>query len=72
MSTYTTRGSVRGTCGHNHRSMRTAVRCLLHDQSGCRSQGGYSDRMVTHADGSPWTQDDEEAYYIALQGEVSP
>lgn len=37
-------GSVRGSCGHHHRSVRTAQDCAERDQSGCASQGGYSDR----------------------------
>ena len=53
---YTTQGRVRGTCGHRHRSIDTAVRCLNRDRSGCRSQGGYSDRQVMRVDGSDLTQ----------------
>ena len=52
MTTYTTRGSVRGSCGHNHRTMAAAVRCLLSDQAGCRSRRGYSDRFVRIIDGA--------------------
>ena len=44
--TYTTAGSVRGSCGHKHRSHAAAERCLAQDQRGCESQGGYSDRRV--------------------------
>lgn len=47
MTTYfTTRGSVRGCCGHKHRTIEAALRCLKSDQSGCASQGGYSDRQL--------------------------
>lgn len=47
MSThYTARGPVRGCCGHKHRSLEAALRCVNRDQSGCASQGGYSDRSV--------------------------
>jgi hypothetical protein len=47
MSTYyITDGSVRGDCGHRHRTMRTAHKCLLRDRDGCQSQGGYSDRDI--------------------------
>ena len=45
-TTYTTTGSVRGSCGHKHRSIGAAVRCLLADQSGCTASRGYSDRTV--------------------------
>ena len=43
---YTTNGSVRGQCGHVHRTIETAVRCLKRDGGGCASQGGYTDRIV--------------------------
>jgi len=56
MTTYTTRGNVRGCCGHKHRSLETAVRCLRDDQSGCRSQGGYSDRDIERTDGKDLTE----------------
>jgi len=47
MSThYTTRGSVRGCCGHKHRTIEAANRCQRDDQRGCASQGGYSDRGI--------------------------
>jgi hypothetical protein len=50
-TTYTTRGSVRGCCGHSHRTMAAAVRCMMSDQAGCRTHGGYSDRVVRIIDG---------------------
>ena len=43
---YTTYGSVRGGCGHIHRSEATAERCLASDQRDCRAGGGYSDRAI--------------------------
>ena len=49
---YTTRGSVRGGCGHRHTALETAVRCLRSDQTGCGRQGGYSDRRIERADGT--------------------
>ena len=39
-------GDVRGWCGHRHRTIDGALRCLRRDQSGCHSQGGYSDRAI--------------------------
>lgn len=48
---YTTTGSVRGDCGHRHRTLTGAVRCLRDDQVGCARQGGCSDREVVYADG---------------------
>lgn len=46
MTTYTTIGSIRGCCDHNHRTLTGAARCLAKDQKGCESQGGYSDRRI--------------------------
>jgi hypothetical protein len=43
---YTTNGSVRGSCGHKHRLLETAQKCVYQDHKGCISQGGYSDRSV--------------------------
>lgn len=51
MTYYETAGSVRGSCGHRHRSEDTARRCLRHDQEGCAQQGGYSDRRVVQQPG---------------------
>ena len=58
--TYTTCGAVRGCCGHTHRTLEAAVRCLQDDRRGCRTQGGYSDRSVTYADGSALAEADHE------------
>ncbi len=65
MKGYITIGSVRGWCGHVHRTELGAVRCLARDRRGCRGQGGYSDRNVVniavrlpsdlrHSDGRGW------------------
>jgi hypothetical protein len=43
---YTCWGSVRGGCGHAHRSVQAAFACCRRDQNGCRQQGGYSDRGI--------------------------
>ena len=59
---YTTKGSVRGCCGHKHRSLKAAVQCLRSDQTGCARQGGYSDRQITRTDGSEL--DEGEIYAI--------
>lgn len=48
---YTTKGSVRGCCGHKHRSLKTAFICITKDTNGCNSQGGYSDRYIQRLDG---------------------
>jgi len=46
MTTWTTWGPVRGSCGHRHRSEDAAARCLERDRAGCSGQGGYSDREI--------------------------
>jgi hypothetical protein len=43
---YTTYGPVRDQCGHAHETYEAAKRCARRDQSGCASQGAYSDRLV--------------------------
>lgn len=45
-------GSVRGSCGHKHRSARGAFKCLHADQRGCEKAGGYSDRGAYYIDGA--------------------
>ncbi len=47
---YTTYGSGRQGCGHKHRSLEAANRCLDRDARGCAKQGGYSDRVVCRID----------------------
>ncbi len=59
-------GSVRGRCSHNHRTLSGALRCMARDQSGCASQGGYSDRDVQAFDSqdnaiATWIQEGYEA-----------
>ena len=49
-----TRGSVRGDCGHHHRTVAAAEACLEQDRRGCASQGGYSDREVYAVTGDVW------------------
>lgn len=43
---YECEGSVRGSCGHQHRTVHAAEACIDRDQGGCASQGGYSDRSL--------------------------
>tara|TARA_R100000656_G_scaffold104176_2_gene76316 strand:+ start:35042 stop:35512 length:471 start_codon:yes stop_codon:yes gene_type:complete len=59
---YSAEGSVRGNCGHNHRSIDTACACLLRDQRDCASLGGgtYSDRKVVRSDGRPLNYGERE------------
>lgn len=49
--TYSAVGSVRGSCGHLHKTARHAWACVRADQNGCREQGGYSDRAIERSDG---------------------
>ena len=58
--TYTTIGRVRGCCGHQHRSIEAAQRCVNRDQAGCAKQGGYSDRSVVKGDGSELSRDEAD------------
>ena len=63
MTTYTTIGSVRGECGHRHKSIATAVRCIDKDDRGCKRSCGsdaYSDRVVRYTGGAKLPQDDYE------------
>lgn len=59
-TTYAAIGDIRGNCGHEHKSIKAAEECRARDAAGCKSQGGYSDRRVRHADGSPLTGDEAE------------
>jgi hypothetical protein len=52
--TYTTIGSDGESCGHAHRTVEAAARCVVRHADGCVSQGGYSDRMVVSSDGESW------------------
>lgn len=46
-------GSVRGLVSE-HRTQIAAEKSLSRDQSGCRSQGGYSDASVYEWTGEGW------------------
>lgn len=50
MTTYTTHGSVRGCCGHRHKTVEAAEACITRDGNGCRRAGGYTDRVVAEID----------------------
>ena len=57
MTTYEATGSVRGSCGHKHRTIAGAEACRQRDADQCGSLGGgaYSDREVCRTDGEPLT-----------------
>lgn len=65
MAHYTTKGSVRGCCGHRHRTVETAARCLDRDILDCRRAGGYSDRNVVGV-GVEMTAADEDRVIVVL------
>lgn len=48
---YTTWGPVCGDCGHTHRTIEAARKCLNKHQRGCEMQGGYSDRNLREVSG---------------------
>lgn len=54
---YYAEGSVRGACGHRHRTIESVARCIARDQFGCADQGGFSDRYVRTND---WRQLDAQ------------
>ena len=60
MPVFTTYGAVRLGCGHRHKSVAAAERCLTRDRDGCASQRGYSDRSIYTVD--------EDGYLIDLDG----
>lgn len=69
---YTTNGSVRGSCGHQHSTVREAVRCVLEDQEGCERQTaghGYSDRRIVRTDGAPLTEAEQNEMDAAMAEE---
>lgn len=51
---YTTRGKFRGECGHAHRTIHTALMCIMYD----RKESGGSDREVVRIDGAPLSDDE--------------
>jgi hypothetical protein len=63
MTTYQADGSVRGSCGHNHKTAGAAWRCANRDQHDCGNLGGgaYSDRAVVRSDGEPLSADDMDS-----------
>jgi len=47
---YVTWGPVRRYCGHKHRTIEMAEKCLFQDKNWCKRQGGYSDRNIYRLD----------------------
>lgn len=50
--TYQADGDVRGICGHKHRTIGAAARCVQADERDCECAGVYSDRIVVRTDGN--------------------
>jgi hypothetical protein len=48
---YVAKGSVRGSCGHKHHTLRAAINCVVRDVKLCASLGIDSDRDIVRADG---------------------
>lgn len=75
MTIYTTVGSVRGTCGHKHRTLKRAYLCMASDSSACRKMGGYSDRHIERVfsdHNRPLTPAEDEWVSAYESGEVKP
>lgn len=68
MSTHYTCGSgrnVRGNCGHKHRTIEAAERCLEQDARDCKRVGGYSDRALRKiVDGEDVDLDETEVSWL--------
>ena len=43
---FETRGPSRGSCGHRHPDVESALRCLRDDQAACDASGAFSDRQI--------------------------
>ena len=69
---YTTWGSVRGTCGHKHRTIEAALACIYRDSVGCTRQGGYSDRHVRNENLTHLSPSDTDALRAILEADDDP
>jgi hypothetical protein len=66
MTKYTCQGDVRGDCGVMHRTISSACKCITRDQTGCASQGGYSDRIVRAVENNsvrPLNEEEHQQYF---------
>jgi hypothetical protein len=43
---FETRGPMRGSCGHRHPDVESALRCLRDDRAACDATGAISDRQI--------------------------
>jgi hypothetical protein len=53
-------GPVRGHCGHKHRTIEAATRCLVKDIRRCIRVAEHSDRHIYHEDGASLTTSEEQ------------
>lgn len=62
-TTYRAVGSVRGDCGHEHKTAGAAWDCVHRDSRRCAALGGcaYSDRVVVRSDGEELTGADRRS-----------
>jgi hypothetical protein len=65
-TTYTTRGAVRGCCGHNHQTIKAAYQCVMKDRSLCSQKRRESDRYVCRADGNAFTEIEMDQFKVAV------
>jgi hypothetical protein len=42
----TTLGPLRGSCGHKHKDLESAVGCWAKDEAVCAARGGHTDRQI--------------------------
>lgn len=50
---FETRGPTRGSCGHHHPDVESALRCLRQDQAACHARGAFSDRQIIPIEVAP-------------------
>ena len=71
MTYFTSIGSVRGSCGHKHKSEDAAEACIAADQRACARQGGYSDRVAVERrprfDAHPFVHAHDGRYVVAAR-----
>ena len=66
---WTTIGSVRGACGHKHRTLGAACDCARRDNAACKRTGGYSDRQAMPI-GREMTADEMDERAAIMQGDL--
>ena len=47
---YITKGTVRGSCGHRHETIKAAYECMTKDRDLYAQSGGHSDRVIMAVD----------------------